>query len=195
LANVQQPQPSDYSILYCPSNQDLNTISNWCAQTETYNNYGTMRILGYCYYGSAGTWTPSGIVGYDFGFSNTYNYELNTGNMPQNAATLPIWQTIFPQKQGDHPQWEVMWTDDMQSRQTTAGGPYFFYNDVSNHITGAYEVNGNIPTGNGGTNVAFRDGHVEWQGQRDLAHQGMSYITWNLAGLNHQYNIPRGVPQ
>ena len=146
------------SFFYCPTNDAWNIQAFWEYPDGLKSDIES--IWGYSYYPhpeqySVVTWenpprgnTPSSAVN-----------PMNTGHQPWTATNLT-----------DKPYYDVMWTDNTRSSNgvfSAAGG--------SNHVTGTESPAGYVPLGNGGCNVGYTDGHVEWHPQTTL--QEHWYIT------------------
>ena len=154
------------SLFYCPSNLLLDTPANWNAKGTTSRGLNVTRTDGtfayavkgaYFYFGGCPQWPSTA-------FFPWYRW----ANQPDPNRTLMCSRRI-----GDHPQFEVLWTDRNTGRATIASSPSSvrvanFDAGSANHISGVETTAGKVQPGKGGGNVGYRDGHVEWKNQNEL---------------------------
>jgi prepilin-type N-terminal cleavage/methylation domain-containing protein/prepilin-type processing-associated H-X9-DG protein len=140
------------SLCYCPANWDWNNNQNWSV-----GNY--FRVLGYCYYGGSGALydakgdASGAIYGPTFpqGFSTPF------------ASSAP---PTYPLKLGQKFVNPIVWTDLTRSQNGA-----FNAASGSNHVVGFESPTAYMPPGNGGWNIGYLDGHVEWIRQHIVIRQ------------------------
>ena len=139
---------------YCPSNLDVNTDYNWSRPDE--NNFA---VVGYMFFAGR---TPLAA-------------DKNTviANGFKGLEEVPADNTmVLPAKVGQRSFYQVLVTDLTRTYGNSFGAPDA-KNTRSNHITAeASDSTGFMPTGKGGANVGYIDGHVEWRSQNDLGQTG-----------------------
>jgi prepilin-type N-terminal cleavage/methylation domain-containing protein/prepilin-type processing-associated H-X9-DG protein len=182
-----------YAILYCPGNPDQNKLSNWQFETQhtIYNastwTYGVSCVLGYNYFAGTVFWDDWGKW-----YKNGTIITPAPLQKPGVFGPTPIAQNVnnptFSIRMGDTPTYQVMFSDWIGAIGVT-GGLYDFYSGRSNHLVGkeVRDSSGRIripSTGQGGANVAFRDGHVEWRNASDLSSGTVLYYSENTGGSN-----------
>jgi prepilin-type N-terminal cleavage/methylation domain-containing protein/prepilin-type processing-associated H-X9-DG protein len=127
-------------IWFCPSNEEQNTDYNWERPDK---GNGGAAFAGYMivagrksYTGTKADAVKAGIQGWE--------------EITDDKARL------FPGKTGQKTFYPILVSDLTRS----------YNNDLapSNHVRGN-DPTGYMPKGNGGTNVGFIDGHVEWRSQ------------------------------
>lgn len=182
-----------YGILYCPGNPDMNKASNWQFETShtfinaaTFTN-GVSCILGYNYFTGTVFWDDWGKW-YKNGSIITVT-PLQKPGVPGPTPVAPnATNPTFSIRMGDNPVYQIMFSDWIGSVGVT-GGLYNFYSARSNHLVGTEikDSSGKIripSTAQGGANVAFRDGHVEWRNASDLSSGTVLYYSENTGGSN-----------
>jgi prepilin-type N-terminal cleavage/methylation domain-containing protein/prepilin-type processing-associated H-X9-DG protein len=143
------------NAFYCPSNLDVNTDYNWMRTGE-----GNIAVVGYMFFAGR---TPL-CATKDTVIANGFK---GLEEVPSDN------QLVFPAKVGQRSFYQVLVTDLTRSYANSFGAPDE-KNARSNHITGDVTDAGTglMPTGKGGSNVGFIDGHVEWRAQNDLGQTG-----------------------
>ncbi len=134
---------------YCPANPDWNDDTFWSAAPIPPTPI-LSSVWGYVYYGG----TPWFSI----------NGQINGAVIWKDVATVQY--PRFTMRLGDRPYYDVLWTDLTRSvagMMNARGG--------SNHVIGVENPLGVIPRGNGGANIGYRDGHVEWKNQRALVYR------------------------
>lgn len=166
-----------FGITYCPSKPDQNTRANW--HRTTYGIFGGTSI-----------WSVSANFGYNY-FPGTYSWyfggwfingSTKTNPVPFQEPTFPsmfprysVAKPTFSMKMGDRSQYKVVWADriGVSSPLDSPGD----LRSASNHLRGMEVTRGKIPArAQGGANVSYTDGHVEWKTAADLA--GMVQYSW-----------------
>jgi len=128
-------------IFFCPSNMDMDTDYNWSRPDK--QGFG---FVGYVMYGGR---TNLGKLKDDPALTNVY----------KGFDEAPSDMQLFPTKVGQRSFYPVLVADIVRSYQNVLA--------PSNHVVGS-DPTGYMPTGKGGANVGFIDGHVEWRAQNDL---------------------------
>jgi prepilin-type processing-associated H-X9-DG protein len=100
---------------------------------------------------------------------------------------------VFPSKVGQRSFYQVLVTDLTRSYSNSFGAPDD-KNARANHITAELSDagTGKMPSGKGGANVGFIDGHVEWRAQNDLGQSGVGnehkrQMYLNTGSVNRYY--------
>ena len=182
----------DFALIYCPANLNASAAGNWVQATSaqatvngtSYVVIGNDIATGYCYYGN-----DTAMIDYEGGVS-AFNFNVNTisGGVNQPLITTHAQgQLTFAQRVSDLPKYTVMWTDMIMSR----GG--IFASTWSNHITGKEASNHHFPvtSTDGGANIAYMDGHVEWRPSAYMVNQyGQLSYEW-YSSSNFTYYIPQ----
>jgi len=180
-----------FGICFCPNNPDANNASNW-QNSNTHDFWwngvdtwlqGVCCTMGYNYFAGTsfwedwGQWKKNGTV-YSDGQGNTGNF-IQPYVMPSASPYGPfvavpsVPNPTFPQRMGDRPVYRVMWSDLIGSLNQVGSDTSGEMAAGSNHIIGVdVSINGyyHVPaTGNGGANVGYSDGHVDWLTQSQLS--------------------------
>jgi prepilin-type N-terminal cleavage/methylation domain-containing protein/prepilin-type processing-associated H-X9-DG protein len=129
------------AVFFCPSNQDQNSDFNW--QRPDKNNFG---FLGYMFLaGRQQLCVPRSQID-----STIYGgFEEVTGAAP-----------VLSGKPGQKAFYDILVTD-----MTRSNGNNLF---ESNHVLGNDNTGYISQIGNGGSNVGYGDGHVEWKKQSEI---------------------------
>lgn len=157
----------DYGLsrdyFYCPSNKEWNTDDHWNNAnniTVGYQVYAARPKLIYYRYASPPVAT-TGVSGFD--------------NVPagENTFHRTLEDTAF--------------YDEVVSDLTYSfNGTFTNTNgDRANHIDDATSNGTSMPSGNGGGNVGFIDGHVEWRKQNEMGQEGSGGL--RQFGVNTKY--------
>jgi prepilin-type N-terminal cleavage/methylation domain-containing protein/prepilin-type processing-associated H-X9-DG protein len=147
LQNYYQLQRPNF---YCPSNTEWNTDDNWFSSTGDY-------IVGYSFLGGRKLLcqSVSAVLG------TAYN---GLEEVPGGT------RLVFPQRLDQTGAFYQILVTDL----TRSYGNLFSNGSGSNHITGGGDSNGCMPQGNGGANVGYMDGHVEWHPQNTMGQANSS---------------------
>jgi len=142
------------NAFFCPSNLDVNTDYNWCRTSE-----GNIAVVGYMFFAGRTPLCADKQTVINNGFKGLEE-------VPQDN------QLVFPSKVGQRSFYQVLVTDLTRTYGNSFGAPDE-KNARTNHITAeSSDSTGFMPTGKGGSNVGFIDGHVEWRSQNDLGQTG-----------------------
>jgi prepilin-type N-terminal cleavage/methylation domain-containing protein/prepilin-type processing-associated H-X9-DG protein len=160
---------------YCPSNLDMNTDYNWLRTGE-----GNISVVGYMFLAGRTPLCADKKTVNDNGF--------------QGLEEVPLDNTlVFPSKVGQRSFYQVLLTDLTRSYSNSFGAPDD-KNARANHITAELSDagTGKMPSGKGGANVGFIDGHVEWRAQNDLGQSGVGnehkrQMYLNTGSVNRYY--------
>jgi prepilin-type N-terminal cleavage/methylation domain-containing protein/prepilin-type processing-associated H-X9-DG protein len=154
---------------YCPSNLEMNTDYNW-QRTDDSN----IAVVGYM------------IIGGRQYLAQT----KDKVKAPSSSDTIagfdevPGDEFVVPGKVGQRSFYGVLVSDLTRSYNNQFGSPDD-KNGRSNHIAGnADDSSGYMPSGKGGANVGYIDGHVEWKAQLDL---GQKTTATQLPGRRQFY--------
>jgi prepilin-type N-terminal cleavage/methylation domain-containing protein/prepilin-type processing-associated H-X9-DG protein len=138
-----------WTFFYCPSNDAWNIPTFWQYPDGTKSDIAS--VWGYCYY------------------PHPEQYNVVWENPPRGhsptspATTANAAQPWAASNLTDVPFYDVMWTDITRNADGV-----FSAASGSNHVIGTEKPAGYVPPGNGGCNVGYTDGHVEWHSQSTL---------------------------
>lgn len=159
---LQQSYHLPDAVFFCPSNWEWKEINS--ANFPNANGY---YHTGYFFFG--GQTSLGGTL------SDAFN-PVTGGYSAQSLNEVPL-QTphVFPRRVGQRSYYGILVTDMTQS---DASG-LMSTNSGSNHIRGGLVSGGYLPRGNGGANVGYVDGHVEWHLQNQMGQTGPSTDSYN----------------
>ena len=131
-------------LFYCPSNPAWNINTYWNFPDGLLTD--TVSVWGYSYY-------PRPVQDV-FVWANppTASSPMKLSNQPWTASQLT-----------DSPYYDVIWSDNCRSDNGQFGSA-----EGANHVFGNEPTPAVMPNGNGGTNVGYLDGHVEWIAQNSM---------------------------
>jgi prepilin-type N-terminal cleavage/methylation domain-containing protein/prepilin-type processing-associated H-X9-DG protein len=156
----------------------FNPTPYWFSQSkrDVFARYGFRRDIAYCpanwewnrdeLYNRVDSFNPnSSIWGYAYtGGNPAMNRNLVWGGNYTHFNFTPGATLFYAVKITDRPDAKALWFD-----LTRAGADRFFRaSSGSNHVIGQEPIGGTMPRGNGGANVGFLDGHVEWRPQTEM---------------------------
>jgi prepilin-type N-terminal cleavage/methylation domain-containing protein/prepilin-type processing-associated H-X9-DG protein len=145
LGVLQTKYKLSRQMFYCPSNPDWNQDRYW-PDPQNQNYY----VVGYSFLGGRTT------------LSQVKSKIVATGKF-DGFEEAPANQQLFIRKAGQKTYYKEMITDltrSLNNQINTNGG--------SNHLKGVTDPTGYLPTGKGGTNLGYTDGHVEWVDQKSM---------------------------
>lgn len=172
--------PNSMGISYCPSKPEANVSTNWYSTGGGFYNgsntvYGVRCTMSYNYFAATYSWYTGGWY-----LQNGSNYSA-LDPTPFQRPTYPMFarwtvaKPTFPQRMNDNSQYKVLWADRI-GLTAVYQKPGDFVSG-SNHMRGMENVRGRIAsTVQGGANVSYVDGHVEWKPASELA--GGKQYSW-----------------
>jgi len=143
------------SFFYCPCNWEWNQDGIW-----QYSS--TASVWGYCFW-------PRGERLYSLTWSDPSDPTYFNPPLAPNTDYFCNTFTNFVQLQWTHERvydtayYDVLWTDLTRDYNGTLSAT-----SGSNHVAGTETSPAILPPGNGGTNVSYSDGHVEWIVQQNI---------------------------
>jgi prepilin-type N-terminal cleavage/methylation domain-containing protein/prepilin-type processing-associated H-X9-DG protein len=160
-------------IFFCPSNLDQNTDYNWKRTSE-----GNVAVVGYMMIG---------------GRTGLAEVKKKVNPAYKGFEEVPDDKMVVPAKVGQKAFYEVLVADMTRSYTDNFGAP----DDKqarSNHIMGDITDKGTgiMPSGKGGGNVGYIDGHVDWNdqgsmGQRMAGQERKRQFYFNAGGGTTRY--------
>jgi prepilin-type N-terminal cleavage/methylation domain-containing protein/prepilin-type processing-associated H-X9-DG protein len=152
------------SVFYCPANPGLDDNNAWTGASQS---AGTgFAVVGYMFIG--GRWplyqVPSKV-------------KVSSAGGPGGAGRMLGYEEVGDDKLvvarrlTDRPFYRVLVADCSRSFKDSVGsmsGASTVGASASNHIYTGSDPTGYLPTGKGGSNVGFMDGHVEWKAQNEM---------------------------
>jgi prepilin-type N-terminal cleavage/methylation domain-containing protein/prepilin-type processing-associated H-X9-DG protein len=141
-------------IAYCPANWDFNTDGMWNRADTSPPSTTNGSVFGYVYMGGNPSMNRIAPT------NTTFEWGGNFRHWGVPAGT----NLIYAVNQTDKPLHKALWFDLTRS----LGDGLFRASSGSNHVYAQESPLGTMPRGNGGTNVGYTDGHVEWRPQNEM---------------------------
>jgi prepilin-type N-terminal cleavage/methylation domain-containing protein/prepilin-type processing-associated H-X9-DG protein len=164
------PYKITYGAMYLlRNNYNLSTASFFCQSNLEWNTATTFPDTNGFYY--AGYF----FFGGQTGLGGTVSGVMAAGYAQPDEVP---WYTqhVFPRKLTQDAFYPILVADLTQSDPNGL----MSLNTGSNHIRGGLVSGGYMPAGNGGGNVGYTDGHVEWHQQNQMGQTGPSQTSLNV---------------